>query len=83
MTNQIVQLLDTTNPNDARSCGHLHAIEPKEGGLHIEVETGGVVGTIARLWGQDGQVELIGDVEIEETIKALQRALQLGKRISA
>lgn len=64
-------LLDTINLNDALACGYTAPIDYTEGGLRI---VGDAFPTLT-LMGPDGSVELSGDAEIRELIRAAERVL--------
>lgn len=70
----LATLLDTTNLNDALATGHKSPIDYTEGGLRITFEAHEALGPSVRLFGIEGEIELTGDAEIAEVIRALEMA---------
>jgi metal-dependent amidase/aminoacylase/carboxypeptidase family protein len=76
-------LLDTAIAEDAYACGHDKRVPVRLGGLMVTAEADRNLGTCVTLNGQDGEISLIGDAEVKEVIRALERALALNARAAA
>lgn len=78
MTPSITTLLDTSNLNDALACGYGQPVDASEVGLKIEYQCKRF--PQVTLFSFGGEVTLLGEAEIRETIRALNRALALAAK---
>lgn len=76
-------LLDTGVAEDAYACGHDKRMPVEMGGLKITFEADRDLGPCVTLNGQDGEIRLIGEAEIDEVIRALTNAKLRSARVAA
>lgn len=71
MANAITPLLDTSKRHDAYACGY----DPEESGLKVAYESDPQVGCCVYLSKYGASIDLYGDAEIKEVVRALNLAL--------